>query len=153
MVVILLLVPSSSSSSLTTTTYTNSVSISQPKYHFTNSSSEHNRTPLHSSKYYCYGSQPLTHHQSYINTRPSTSSNANRNNYNYNREYVNHITRINISNDFDPQIEASNSEPEAIVKEGEFEFLIYHFKSDLRIEICSFLVFPYEIFVVSLMNF
>lgn len=138
MVVILLLVPSSSSSSLTTTTYTNSVSISQPKYHVTNSSSEHNRTPLHSSKYYCYGSQPLTHHQSYINTRPSTSSNANRNNYNYNREYVNHITRINISNDFDPQIEASNSEPEAIVKEGEFEFLIYHFTSDLRIEICSF---------------
>lgn len=125
MVVILLLVPSSSSSSLTTTTYTNSVSISQPKYHVTNSSSDHNsRTPLHSSNYYCYGSQPRTHHQSYINARPSTSSNANRNNYNYNREYVNHITRINISNDFDPQIKASNGEPEAIVKEGEFASLI-----------------------------
>lgn len=105
MVVILLLVPSSSSSSTpltTTTTYTNSISISQtPKYHVSSP-----------SKYYCYGSQPLTHHQS---TSLSAVQNA-ANSKNFNREYVNHVTRINICS----QIEASsNGEPEAVVKEGE----------------------------------
>lgn len=106
MVVILLLVPSSTSSSTltTTTTYTNSVSISQttPKY-----SSSQAPSP---SKYYCYGSQPLTHHQS-----TSLSAAPNKN---FNREYVNHVTRINICS----QIEASSNgerEPEAVVKEGE----------------------------------
>ncbi|KAG5684323.1 hypothetical protein PVAND_013558 [Polypedilum vanderplanki] len=133
MVVILLLVPSSSSSSLTTTTFTNSISVSQPKYHVLNSSNVSNsvhahdlppRTPQSSNYYRCYGSRPLTtHHQSFITTIPATSStstsaNRNINNHNYSREYVNHVTRINISNDFS-QIEASNGDPEAIVKEEE----------------------------------
>lgn len=109
MVVILLLVPSSSSSSTpltTTTTYTNSISISQtPKYHVSSQAPS-------PSKYYCYGSQPLTHHQS---TSLSAIQNA-ANSKNFNREYVNHVTRINICS----QIEASsNGEPEAVVKEGE----------------------------------
>lgn len=112
MVVILLLVPSSTSSSTltTTTTYTNSISISQtPKYHVSNNSSQ---APSPSTKYYCYGSQPLTHHQS---TSLSTAQNA-AHSKNFNREYVNHVTRINICS----QIEASsNGEPEAVVKEGE----------------------------------
>lgn len=128
MVVILLLVPSSSSASLTTTTFTNSISIAHPKYHVasggngSNSALAHDlppRTPQPSNYYRCYGSRPRAHHQSYVTTIPSTSSppsNANRNNYS--REYVNHITRINISNDFS-QIETTSGEPEAVVKEGE----------------------------------
>jgi hypothetical protein len=134
MVVILLLVPSSSSSSLTTSTFTNSISIAQPKYHVVNSGGSSGahahdlppRTPQPSNYYRCYGSRPLTHHQSYVTTIPTTSTpplptSANRsinNNHNYSREYVNHVTRINISNDFS-QIEAPNGEPEAVVKEGE----------------------------------
>lgn len=116
MVVILLLVPSSTSSTslTTTTTYTNSISISQqPKYHVTNSSPK---------QYYCYGSQPtplLTHQSSSsLSIAVSTAQNAAAaNNKNFNREYVNHVTRINICS----QIEASSGEPEAIVKEGKLE--------------------------------
>jgi hypothetical protein len=112
MVVILLLVPSSTSSSslttitTTTTACTSSVSVAQPKYHIASSSQR---------PYYCYGSRPPLAHQSRLNVTP-----ANAKNRNYSREYVNHITRINISNDY-PQITAShNDEPEATVKEGEF---------------------------------
>jgi hypothetical protein len=112
MVVILLLVPSSTSSTslTTTTTYTNSISISQqPKHHVTNSSSK---------QYYCYGSQPppqLTHQSSTSLSVAVAVQNAAANSRNFNREYVNHVTRINICS----QIEASSGEPEAIVKEGE----------------------------------
>jgi hypothetical protein len=107
MVVILLLVPSSSSASLTTPTYTTSVSSTPAKYQLTNSS-----TPLRPTHYH-YGPRPFTTytHQSKFATSPD----ANRN---YSREYVNHVTRINISNDHS-QIESGNGEPEAVVKEGE----------------------------------
>lgn len=111
MVVILLLVPSSTSSTspLTTTT----VSISQPKYHVTNPISTTTQASR-PSKYYCYGSQPLTHHQS-TSLSNAAQNNAPKSKNNFNREYVNHVTRINICS----QIEANGEEPEAIVKEGE----------------------------------
>lgn len=99
MVVILLLVPSSSSVSITTPTYTTSVSSSPARCHLTTSSTPPRATTYHNA------------HQSKF----PTHSDANRN---YSREYVNHVTRINISNDF-PQAEGGNGEPEAVVKEGE----------------------------------
>ncbi len=108
MVVILLLVPSSTSSTslTTTTTYTNSISVSQPKYQISSAKSPPN--------YYCYGShQPLIHQSSSLCV---AAGNAAR--QNFNREYVNHVTRIKISNDYS-QVEASDGEPEAVVKEGE----------------------------------
>lgn len=111
MVVILLLVPSSTSSTplTTTTTYTNSISISQPKYHISSSTSPPN--------YYSYGSHPPLTHQS--SSLCAVAESATRKNFS--REYVNHVTRINISNDYS-QIEASNDGPEAVVKEGELFF-------------------------------
>jgi hypothetical protein len=110
MVVILLLVPSSTSSTslTTTTTYTNSISISQPKYQIASSSSP--------SNYRCYGShQPLAHQSSSLCVAAESATRKN-----FNREFVNHVTRINISNDYS-QVEASSGEPEAVVKEGEYE--------------------------------
>jgi hypothetical protein len=108
MVVILLLVPSSSSASLTTPTYTTSVSSSPAKYQLTASSSS-----PHWSTNYHYGPRPFvpSTHQSKLLTPPD----ANRN---YSREFVNHVTRINISNDYS-QVESGSGEAEAVVKEGE----------------------------------
>lgn len=108
MVVILLLVPSSSTVSLTTPTYTTSISSTPTKYHLTSSSSAPPRPPLPAN--YHYGSRPFTHQSKF-----TTSPDAHRN---YSREYVNHVTRINISNDYS-QIEGGSGEPEAVVKEGE----------------------------------
>lgn len=107
MVVILLLVPSSSSASLTTSTYTTtSVSSTPARYHLTTS------TPLRSAAatYHYGGPRPFTH-------QSKLTPDANRN---YSREYVNHVTRINISNDYS-QVEGSNGEPEPVVKEGEWK--------------------------------
>lgn len=129
MVVILLLVPSSSSASLTTSTYTTSVSTTPAKYQLTAS----NSTPLRHSlqTHYHYGTRPFVSstHQSKFATSPD----ANRN---YSREYVNHVTRINISNDYS-QIEGGNGQPEAVVKEGKlnkkfFSLLHYHLKTFRR---------------------
>lgn len=106
MVVILLFVPSTSSASHTTTTYTTTVSSAPAKYNLASSSSPH---PPPTPNSYHYGSRPFTTHQS-----QSTILDARRN---YIREYVNHITRINISND--SQIENSSGQPEGVVKEGE----------------------------------
>jgi hypothetical protein len=113
MVVILLLVPSSSSVSITTPTYTTSVSSTPAKYQLTTSTSTSFRPPPPPTNYH-YGPRPFVSstHQSKFATSPD----ANRN---YSREYVNHVTRINISNDHS-QIEGGNGEPEAVVKEGEF---------------------------------
>lgn len=114
MVVILLLVPSSSSASLTTPTFTTSISTAPAKCFLTNSQSrQHNdylppRPPL-----------PKNYHASFLSS-PSSKSNQNSNK-NYTREYVNHITRINISNDF-PQAESNKDQQDAIVKEGEILF-------------------------------
>lgn len=110
MVVILLLVPSSSSVSLTTPTYTTSVSSTPVKYQLTASNSCPLRSPL--PTHYHYGARPFvsSSHQSKFASSPDTKQN-------YCREYVNHVTRINISNDYS-QIEG-NGEPEAVVKEGE----------------------------------
>jgi hypothetical protein len=115
MVVILLLVPSSTSASLTTTTYTTSVSSTPAKCLITsttNSSALPHRLPTN----YQYGPRPYPFtHQSKFTTSPD----ANRN---YSREYVNHVTRINISNDY-PQIDGASGEPEAVVKEGKKRFV------------------------------
>lgn len=108
MVVILLLVPSSSSASLTTPTYTTSVSSSPSKCLVTTSSAPL-RPPLPAN--YQQNAHRTYSHQSKF------PSDANRN---YSREYVNHVTRINISNDYS-QIEAADGEAEAVVKEGELE--------------------------------
>jgi hypothetical protein len=112
MVVILLLVPSSSSASLTTPTFTTSVSTAPAKCFITNSQN-------HSSEY-LPPRPPLPKNYHHANrTFLSSNSNSNQNSdRNYSREYVNHITRINISNDF-PQAESNNDQQDAIVKEGE----------------------------------
>lgn len=99
MVVILLLVPSSSSASLTTPTCTVAVSSSPTRCQLTTTASS---TPTRATTYH-YAHQ-------------SKFPDANRN---YSREFVNHVTRINISNDF-PQAEGGSGEPEAVVKEGEY---------------------------------
>lgn len=112
MVVILLLVPSSSSASLTTPTYTTSVSSTPTKYHLTSSYAPP-RPPLPTN--YHYGSRPYTAHQSKFSTPPDAKRN-------YSREYVNHVTRINISNDY-PQIDGGSVEPDAVVKEGKQTFV------------------------------
>lgn len=111
MVVILLLVPSSSSVSLTTPTYTTSISTTPQKFQLTTSTA----SPLRSSIPTNYHYEPRQFaHQSIFSKLPD----ANRN---YTREFVNHVTRINISNDYS-QIAGSSGKPEAIVKEGKSLF-------------------------------
>lgn len=127
MVVILLLVPSSSSASLTTPTFTTTVSTT-PKNHYHTSSYSYPSSipsPLHSSR------PPLP--KSYDRFTPSSSArprvtlttpqtphlpNGNASNRNYTREFVNHVTRINISNDFS-QTKVGDGQLDAVVKEGE----------------------------------
>jgi len=130
MVVILLLVPSSSSLITSTTpTFTQSVSSGQQvKYHLVNSTQQQQsppRPPLPTN--YCYGARPFkqhqqqhNHHHNHQSESITTSPDANKSNRpnNYSREFVNHVTRINISNDFSQAQASANGEPEAVVKEG-----------------------------------
>jgi hypothetical protein len=127
MVVILLLVPSSSSTSLTTPTYTTSISSTPTKYQLTSSSSP---SKLQLPKSHHYGSNNFTHQSKF-----ATPPNANQN---YSREYVNHVTRIKISNDY-PQTEGSSGEPEAVVKEGEFLLSI-----KFILALCPFEIFDWS---------
>lgn len=113
MVVILLLVPNVSSSS--TVTQTASVPSFQTKYHLASSSAIPSRPPLPNNYRHCYyGPSPFAH-QSF-----SSIPDANKSQQNYSREFVNHVTRINISNDDFSQIDGGAvGAPEAVVKEGE----------------------------------
>lgn len=108
MVVILLLVPSSSTASLTTPTYTTSISSTSAKYQLTSSFAPPKSSV---SAHYHYGSIPFTHQPKFTSTPDA--------NQNYSREYVNHVTYINISNDYS-QIGNSSGEPDAVVKEGKW---------------------------------
>lgn len=112
MVVILLLVPSSSSASLTAPTFTATVSTT-PKNHYHNT--------------YSYPSTPLPKNHDHFTpsrvtftTQPQQSNGnaaAPDRNRNYTREFVNHVTRINISNDFS-QTKVGDGQLDAVVKEG-----------------------------------
>lgn len=104
MVVILLLVPSSTSASLTTPTYTTSISSTPARYQLTTSFAPPKSSV---STHYHYGPKPFTHQSKFTPTPDAIQ--------NYSREYVNHVTRINISNDYS---QIGNGEPEAVVKEG-----------------------------------
>lgn len=144
MVVILLLVPSSSSASLTTPTYTTSVSSTPTKYHLTSSYAPP-RTPLPTN--YHYGSRPYTAHQSKFSTPPDAKRN-------YSREYVNHVTRINISNDY-PQIDGGSGEPEAVVKEGKQTFVLIKISRKTLLtnfSHCNFIVFTQHLTATSTCN-
>jgi pyruvate/2-oxoacid:ferredoxin oxidoreductase alpha subunit len=110
MVVILLLVPNVSSSS--NVTQTTSVPSFQTKYHLTNSSANPPRPPLPNNNY-------RHHYDSFTHQSFPSTPDANKSPQNYSREFVNHVTRINISNDFSQIDGNAIGAPEAVVKEGE----------------------------------
>lgn len=116
MVVILLLVPSSSSASLTTPTFTTTVSTT-PKNHYHNSYSYPSLKPTPLPKNHDH----FTPSRVTFTTQPQQSNGnaaAPDRNRNYTREFVNHVTRINISNDFS-QTKVGDGQLNAVVKEGE----------------------------------
>lgn len=145
MVVILLFVPSSSSlTTSTTSTYTTAFPSAHTKYCIVNSNScteqqqppprpplpAHYRYGFHSKQY------PTTTSSSYLPDANNNNIN-NETNRNHTKEFVNHITRINISNDYS-QIDGNASNdglPEAVTKEGKKLLL-------LNMSIYCFVVFP-----------
>lgn len=134
MVVILLFVPSSSSlTTSTTSTYTTAYPSAHTKYRIVNSNScteqqsPPTRPPLPAHYHYGFHSKqfPTTSTSSYL--PDANNNNNNKTNRNYTKEFVNHITRINISNDYS-QIDGNvNSDglPEAVTKEGKKLLLFY----------------------------
>ena len=124
MVVILLFVPSSSSlTTSTTSTYTTAFPSAHTKYRIVNSNScteqqPPPRPPLPAHYHYGFHSKqfPTTTSSSYS---PDANNNI-KTNRNHTKEFINHITRINISNDYSQIDGNANSDglPEAVTKEG-----------------------------------
>lgn len=132
MVVILLFVPSSSSLTISTTsTYTTAYPSAHTKYRIVNSNSctEQQPPPPPLPAHYHYGfhskQYPTTSTSSYL---PDANNNNNKTNRNHTKEFVNHITRINISNDYSQIDGNANSDglPEAVTKEGKKLLLLLY---------------------------
>lgn len=128
MVVILLFVPSSSSlTTSTTSTYTTAYPSAHTKYRIVNSNkcTEQQpppRPPLPAHYHYGFNSKqfPTTTTTTSSSYLPDANNNINQTNRNHTKEFVNHITRINISNDYSQIDGNANSDglPEAVTKEG-----------------------------------